>query len=287
MHFKYLTPNTIPQAMALLARHKTRATVMAGGTDLVVKMRSRAIDPAYVVDLSNIPGLDFIDFNPRDGLNIGALASIRALETSTLVGKQYPVLQSAAHQLASPAIRNMATLGGNLCNASPSADMAPGLIALAAKARIAGPEGETFMPLEEFFSGPGKTALKAGQVLVGIQVPASQASMQAVYLKHARSSIELAVVGVAAGVILDSDGRSCKDVRIVLGAVAPTPMRARKAEAALLGKKLDDKAIVEAAEIAAGEARPISDVRASADYRTEMVRVFTGRALRVAAGIAS
>lgn len=118
-------------------------------------------------------------------------------------------------------------------------------------------------------------------------MPASQASMQAVYLKHARSSIELAVVGVAAGVILDSDGRSCKDVRIVLGAVAPTPMRARKAEAALLGKKLDDKAIVEAAEIAAGEARPISDVRASADYRTEMVRVFTGRALRVAAGIAS
>jgi len=180
----------------------------------------------------------------------------------------------------SVAVRNQGTLGGNLCNAAPSAEMAPSLIGLSAKAKIVGPEGERIVPLEDFFKGPGLTVLKKGELLVEIQVPDPSLGVRGVYLKHSiRGSIDLAIVGVAVIGDFEPKGNTCQDVKIVLGAVAPTPMRARGAEELLRGKKIKNGLIEESAEKASAESRPISDVRASEWYRREMVKVLTRQGL--------
>ena len=177
------------------------------------------------------------------------------------------------------AIRNMGTIGGNLCHASPAADTAPSLIGLGATVKIVGPAGKRTVALEDFFTGPGQTVLQRGEMAVEIQVPSMPRHTQGVYLKHSiRGTADLAIVGVA--VIATLDGERCQNVKIVLGAVAPTPMRARNAEEVLEGKEIDDALIENAAQAAADESRPITDVRASADYRKEMVKVFTRWAIK-------
>jgi carbon-monoxide dehydrogenase medium subunit len=176
------------------------------------------------------------------------------------------------------AIRNVATIGGNLCNAAPSADTAPALIGLSAKGKVVGPAGEKLVPLEEFFTGPGCIVCEPGELLVEVQVPVPPPGTKGVYLKHGRSAIDLATVGVAVIMTLEP-GVVCRDVKIVLGAVAPTPMRAKKAEEILRGKKVEPVLIEKSAQVAADEARPITDVRASAEYRKEMVKVYTRRAI--------
>ena len=278
MRFNYLEPATIKEAVSLLSKYDGKARAIAGGTDLLVQIRGKTIKPEYVVDIGYIPGLDYINYDEKQGLSIGALATIRAIEKSDKLCRIYPVISQAAGLLGSVAIRNVATIGGNLCNAAPSADTAPPLIGLSARARIIGPGGERLVSLEDFFTGPGETVLKAGELLLEIQVPVPPPGTRGVYLKHGRSAVDLATVGVAVVMALESGG-VCRDVKIVLGAVAPTPMRAKKAEGVLRGKKVEPALVEEAAQVASGEAQPITDVRASAEYRKEMVKVFTRRAI--------
>lgn len=278
MRFNYLEPATIEEAVSLLGKYDGKAKVVAGGTDLVVQIREKLIAPEYVVDIGYISGLDRIDYDETQGLRIGALATIRAIEKSSKICQVYPAIAQSAGLLGSVAIRNVATIGGNLCNAAPSADTAPALIGLAAKGKIIGPDGEKIVSLEEFFTGPGCIVCEPGELLVEIQVPVPSPGTRGVYLKHGRSAIDLATVGVAVIMTMEP-GAVCRDVKIVLGAVAPTPMRARKAEEVLRGKKVEPALIEKSAQAAADEARPITDVRASAEYRKEMVKVYTRRAI--------
>jgi len=280
MRFEYIEPVTIQEAVSSLMKYDGKAKVIAGGTDLVVQMRQKVVKPEVVVDISHIPGLDYIRFDAKQGLKIGALSTIRSLEKSEELRQKCPVISAAAGWLGSVAVRNQGTLGGNLCNAAPSAEMAPSLIGLSAKAKIVGSEGERVVPLEDFFKGPGLTVLKKGELLVEIQVPDPSPGVRGVYLKHSiRGSIDLAIVGVAVIGDFEPKGNTCKDVKIVLGAVAPTPMRARGAEELLRGKKIKNGLIEESAEKASAESRPISDVRASEWYRKEMVKVLTRQGL--------
>ena len=281
MRFEYIEPTTIQEAISSLVKYDDRAKVIAGGTDLLVQMREKTIRPDYVVDITNIPGLDYINYDEKQGLSIGALTTIRSLEKSAELRMKYPVISLAASKLGSVAIRNLGTLGGNLCNAAPSAEMVPALIGLSANAKIVGPGGERIVPLENLFTGPGTTLLKKGEILVEIQVPIPSPNTKGIYLKNSiRGSIDLAVVGVAVITTLESKNKVCKDIKIVLGAVAPTPMRACNAEEVIRGKRMDENLIEKSAEVASSEAKPITDVRASAWYRTEMVKVLTRQALR-------
>jgi len=283
MRFEYLEPESVEKVVSLLSKYGSEAKIIAGGTDLVAQMRDKAIKPGYVIDIGCIPGLDYIDYDKKQGLRIGALTSIRALEISAELRQRYPVISQAASQLGSVAIRNIGTIGGNLCNAAPSAETAPALIVLSATAKIVGPDGERVVALDDFFTGPGSTVLQNGELLVEIQVPLVPPNTKGVYLKHSiRSTIDLAIVNVAVVLTLESEYEVCKDIKLVLGAVAPTPMRTRKAEQILRGKKVDETLINETARVASDEVRPISDVRASAEYRKQMVEVLTRRAIREA-----
>ena len=277
---RYFQPESLEEAIKLLRRYGAKAKIMAGGTDLVYLLKAEKVTPQYIISINFIPGLDRIEM--RDGgMRLGARVNLNALLESPEVKEKFPCLIDAILPFASTQIRNMATVGGNLCHAAPSADMAPPLIVLGTKAEIAGPRGKRSIPLEDFFVGPNRTVLKPNEMLVSLRLPNPPPGSGSCYFKHAiRGAMEIAFVGVAAYVRL-KDGR-CDDVRIALGAVAPTPMRASEAERALKGKELTDEAIVRSAELAAQECRPISDVRCSAEYRREMVKVFTRRAINLA-----
>jgi len=279
-HFNYLTPKTIEDARSLLSRYKGEARVIAGGTDLMVLMKNRDITPAYIIDLEAIPGLNYIRYDGK-GLKIGALTTIHDIESSPVVRENFPVLADAARQMGSPQIRNMATVAGNLCRAAPSADMAPPLIGLGAKAKIVGPSGERVIGLEEFFVGPGESVLQSNEILAEIQVPNPPPHTRGIYLKtSARAAVGIAFAGVAVIVTLDAKHTSITDAKIVLGAVAPTPIRATQAEDILNGKTIEENLIEKAARAAAEAAKPISDIRSSAEYRKEMVKVLVTRAIR-------
>jgi carbon-monoxide dehydrogenase medium subunit len=201
----------------------------------------------------------------------------------TVIRERFGGLWTACSKIGTPQIRSMGTLGGNLCNASPSADSAPPLIAFRAVVKVIGVNGERSLPLEEFFLGPGRTALLNEEMLVEIDVPCLPPRSGLVYVKlPARTAIDIAAVGVAVCITLDAKNETCHDVRIVLGAVAPTPVRARRAEETMMAEKINDPVIQKAAQIASEESRPISDVRSSATYRTEMVKVLVKQAIRQA-----
>lgn len=276
--FEYFEPTTLTETVALLGQYNGRASVLAGGTDLLVEIKEKIRRPDYVVNIKRLPGLDQLSYDELTGLTIGALVTTRAVETSPLVLTHYPALAQAASELGSIQVRNRATVAGNICRASPSADTPPPLIAAGASVRLFGPAGERVILLEDFFTGPGQTVRAKDELLVEINAPPPPPHTGRLYLKHGRRrAMELATVGVAVSLTLDQD--RCQEARIVLGAVAPTPMRARQAETALTGAVIDGRLIEMAAQTAMNESRPISDVRSSAGYRREMVRVLTGRAL--------
>lgn len=226
MRFEYLEPTSIQEAIALFERYDGKAMVMAGGTDLLVQMRKKTIRPGYVIHIGNIRGLDDIRYDKQEGLKIDALTTIRALGKSSEVQGRYPVISQAAGQLGSIAVRNMATLGGNLCNAAPSAETAPALIALSARARIVGPEGERLVLVEDFFTGPGSSILGKGEILTEIQVPVPKPHTGAGYFSHSmRGTIDLAIVGVSALITLKPREEVCEEVKVVLAAVAPASYR--------------------------------------------------------------
>jgi len=276
--FEYFEPATLGEAVTLLARYSGRAQPLAGGTDLLVELKEQLRRADCVINLKKITGIGGLSFHAREGLRIGALVTAREIEVSPTLIEHYPSLVQAARELGSIQVRNRATIVGNVCRASPSADTLPPLIADGAQVVIHGGGGDRLVALEDFFTGPGKTVLKPEELVTEIRVPAPAPRTGKVYLKHGRrKAMELATVGVAVSL-------SASEIRIVLGAVAPTPIRARRAEELLRGKTLNDVLIEKAAEAAAGESAPISNVRASAGYRRDMVRVLTRRALQQALG---
>ncbi|MBI3075785.1 MAG: xanthine dehydrogenase family protein subunit M [Deltaproteobacteria bacterium] len=280
MSSEYFRPSSIQEATRILEAQGKQAKVLAGGTDLVVLYRAGKVRPASVVSLNAIPGLNQLELTNK-GLHLGALVTHQALLTTPEVVGRYSALADSARQFAGVQIRNLGTVGGNLCHASPSADMAPPLLVLNARAEIAGPKGTRVVELDQFFLGPNQTVLQPGEILAGLEVPAPGPASASIYLKQAvRGAMEIAMVGVAVGLSM-ANGR-CREVRIALGAVAPTPFRAREAEGLLKGQELTPELMLRAGEAAAREARPISDVRCSAEYRREMVKVFTRRALEQA-----
>jgi len=279
MEFEYLQPKTLKEALALLAQYGKDAKLLAGGTDLMLKMDANVIKPKYVIDISGIRELNNIEPDGKNGLRIGSLATINDVAKSPLVKKEAPILAQAAGLLGSMAIRNVATLGGNICNAAPSAENAPPLLCLLATVKIIGPKKERVVPLEEFFTGPGTTILATNEILAEFLIPGMKPNGRGVYLKHSqRGSIDLSTVGVGM-LAFFNDQRKCEDIRIALGAVAPIPIRARKAEEVVKGKVLDEALAEVAAEAAAEDSCCITDVRSSEEYRTDMVKVFTKRAL--------
>ncbi len=282
--FEYFEAQTIEEAVSLLSKYGDKAKVLAGGTDLIVMMNQRTIIPKYIINVGCIADLNYIRFDDEEGLKIGALTTIRDIEQSPQLQSRYRLICQAASQMASIGIRNVATVGGNLCNAVPSADMAPPLIALSAVAKVVSSAGERIILLEDFFTGPGTTVLGTDELLTEIQVPNLPAHTAGVYLKLGAKGLgDLATVGVAAVITLGSVDGGCADVKVVLGAVAPTPMRARQAEAVLKGKKIDEELTIKAAQSASDESSPIDDVRASAEYRREMVKVLARDAIKQAA----
>lgn len=274
----YFQPETVTEAMSLLVRYGEEAKILAGGTDLLVLMRSRSVVPKCVVDITGLPGLDYIKKEKTDTLKIGALATLRAVELSDLVKEEYPLLNEAVTRMANTQIRNMATVVGNICRASPSADTAPPLLALEASVEISGPDESRIVPLESFFTGPGETILKPSEMVTEILVPKLRTNTGTAFLRATRVAADLAKVS-AASVVMVEDG-TCKVARIALGGVAPTPIRARNSEDLLMGNKLDDRVIEEAASLAVEESKPISDVRSTEEYRREICKVLVSRAIK-------
>ncbi len=279
--FEYHSPKSLGEAVELLERYGGEAVPLAGGTDLIVKMKQRLMEPKHVVNLKGIEGLDGIEDGP-DGMRIGALTKLRTLERSGLIRERLPVLHDAVRALGSVQVRNMATLGGNLCNASPCADTAVALLALDAVAHMAGPEGERSVPLEGFFEGPGLTVLGPGEILTGVQVPKPKPGTGTSFMKIGRTSLDIATVSVAAALTL-SDG-VVDHCRVALGSVAPTPLRVPNVERFLVGKRLTEDVLNETAEMVSRTIRPITDIRGTAEYRREASKALTVDALTRAAG---
>ncbi len=277
--FEYAQPSSLDEALSLFAQYQKEARALAGGTDLIPQVKGReTAAPRIVVDLKKITGLDGISYDAGKGLTIGALATITSVERSPVIREHYPMLADALTTMASPQVRNRATITGNICSAVPSADSAPTLLAMEAVVKAVSKKGERLIPVTQFFTAPRQTVLAPDELVTEIRIPAPPLKSCGVYLKLSpRKSMDLAVVGVAAFVV--RDGEKCKDVRIALGAVAPTPIREPRAESALRGKNLTDAAIEEAAGAASSECRPIDDHRGAREYRCDMVYVLTRRAL--------
>lgn len=281
--FDYLVAESLEDASKKAAEHGAVARIMAGGTDLIIPMKDHAVkpEPEYLIDIKKVEGLDYLEYDEEEGLKVGALTTLRTLEFSPMVKEKYPAVAYAAKSIASTQIRTKGTMVGNICNASPSCDSGPIVVATDAKILVEGVNGKKEIPGTEFFKGVKKTALEPGDIVTGIVFPPLAENQKAVYIKHAvRKAMDLAIVGVA--VVLTVEDGICKDARIALGAVATTPIRAPKAEAVLMGKELTEDVIEEAAQAAMDSCSPISDIRASKEYRSAMVKVFTKRAIKQA-----
>ena len=275
---EYFEPKSIDEALSLLIKHGAEAKVIAGGTDVMVDIKYKE-EPGCLVNIKKIPGLDRIQEN-GGSLRVGPLVTIRDIETNSLVRGRLPVFWEACHQFASLQIRNTATVGGNICRASPSGETLAPLLVLEAKAKLAFADGERTEAFNSFFQGPGKTTLGSKGLLTEIEVPYPAPGSRSVYLKHAvRGAMDIAMVGVAVLITPDGAKNNLQDVRIGLGAVAPTPIRATRTEAMLRGKALTKALIKEAAATAASESSPISDQRSSAEYRRWIVEALTRNGL--------
>ncbi len=280
--FDYVAPRTIKTAVEALAA-RGRGKVLAGGTDLLIGMKLGGTSPATVVDVKGLPGACDLEFNRTRGVAIGPAVTMRQAERSDRLWKTWTAIAEGASLVGSVQIRNRATLVGNLCNAAPSADSVPGLILHRATVRIAGPKGRRSVSAEKFLRGPGRTALKSGELVTAVVAKPPPARTGSAYARHTmREAMDIAVVGVGSLVTRAARTGVCEDVRIVLGAVGPTPIRALKAEALLKGEKPSEDLIEAAAEAAMKAARPISDVRASAEFRRDIVGVLTRRTLTTA-----
>ncbi len=276
--FEYFAPSTLEEALDLLSKFGKDAKVLAGGTDLIVKMKMRVYEPKYIINIKRIKGLNYIEEDKKE-VRIGALTTWRQLEKSDIIRKNFPALYDAVKVMAGVQIRNMATIGGNLCNASAAADGAPPLLVYDAKVKLVSKSGEKIVPLTEFFTGPGKTVMRPDELLVEIIVPKAEPGTGSAFIKVARTAMDLAKISAATAVRVE-DG-IIKWVRIAIGSAAPTPIRARKTEEALLGKQFTQEVIRENVKIVAEEISPIDDVRSTAKYRRLVSKVIVEDALLI------
>ena len=298
--FDYLKPKTLEEALSLLNQQGKKAKLIAGGTDVIVLIKQKTMAPDILISLRGIPGLDQIQYNGT--LRIGALVTHRAIEKSEVIRKEFSALADAADVLGSIQIRNVATIGGNICTAAPSADTATPLLVLGTQVKIKSLKEEKTVPIEEFFTGPGETILKKGEIVTELVMPKPLPHTGSAYWKlQRRLALDLPILGVSTLLSLDKgtiscsdmlctvspissilhtmeqDELVCKEVRIALGVAAPTPIRALKAESLLRGKKISDELLEEVAETAAKEAQPRDTIRGEAWYRRDMIRVLVKR----------
>ena len=283
MHrFEYLAPETLDEAVTLLKERGDGVKLLAGGTDLLVHMKEAGLHPSAVVSLHAVPHLNYLQFDEANGLRIGAQVDMAAIAGEPVVQERYAALADGAGLVGSVQTRNMATIGGNVANAAPSADTTPPLSVFDAVAEVLGPNGERDIAIDELFAGPGENTLANDEVLVAMKVPAPPARTGSVYQRHTpRKIMDIAAVGVAIRLSLAEDG-AIAEARICLGAVGPTIFRVPDAEGAITGQAPTDELFDRAAELARAAAKPISDVRGSADFRRHLVGVMTKRCLDIA-----
>jgi carbon-monoxide dehydrogenase medium subunit len=277
--FEYLRPNTIPEAIAMLQQHGEAAKILSGGQSLIPMMKLRLARPAILIDINRIPGLSHIK---EEGgyLKIGGLTREAELEVSPLLRSKYPILADTTHVIADPQVRNLATVGGNLAHGDPANDHPATMIALGAQVVANGPKGERVIPIDNFFVSLFTTALKPDEILTEIRVPVPPPRSAGAYLKLERKVGDFATAAVAVQVTLDENG-ACQKVGMGLTNVGATPIKARKAEDFLRGKKLDDAAIAQAAQLAAEEAEPSADLRGPVEYKKGLVKELAKRALQL------
>jgi carbon-monoxide dehydrogenase medium subunit len=280
--FEYLAPNSLEEALAVLRDRGDGVKLLAGGTDMLVQMKEAALHPPTVVSIHAVPELRRLEFDESKGLQIGAGVDMGTIASDPVIRRRYTALAEGAGVLGSVQTRNMATLGGNICNAAPSADTSPPVVVFDGIAEIVRAQGSREALVESLWSGPGKTLLSNDEIVVSFRLPAPPPHTGSVYQRHTpRKIMDIAVVGVGIRLTMD-DGGSIADARIALGAVAPTVIRAHDAEEWLVGKTPSGDLFARAAELAQEAARPISDVRGSADFRHYLVGVMTKRCLQVA-----
>lgn len=283
MRFELLQPRELQQALKLKNIYGDKAKVMAGGTDLIVLMKDQKLMAETVLSLGGIRNLNFIRLEEGRGVTLGALATHGAVAASPIIQEKFPDLAEACAQVGAVQIQNLGTVCGNLCNASPAADAAPPLLLLDAILTLASTRGERSVSIHDFFLGPRRTVLRADEILKEIFIPQPAGRRGATYIKLGqRKAMEIAIVGVGVAVHLNGSDRDVTECRIAMASVAPTPLRARKGEEILKGQEISDHLIEEAAEVAAEEASPISDVRAGRQYRLDMIRVLCRRATHAA-----
>jgi CO/xanthine dehydrogenase FAD-binding subunit len=274
--FEYLKPASLNEALAMLDQYGDKAKLVAGGTDVMVQWKKKIISPEYLISLRNVPELHSIEYDGN--LKIGGATTHRALEVSNIIHDHFPVITDAVTSLGSVQVRNSATIGGNICNAAPSADTAPPLLVLDTVVHVAASQGERMAPLTEFFSGPSKTILTSKEIVTHFFIPKPLPRTGMAYWKHTRrKAMDLPILGVAALISFEEDGLTCKKARVALGVAAPTPMRAGQAEAFLEGKKIDAATLEEAGKIASQEATPRTTIRGSEWYRREIISVLVRR----------
>ncbi len=278
--FDYRVPTSLKEAVALLDHRELRARPMAGGTDLLVQLRSGRMEIDILVDIKRISETSHLSYDSTEGLTIGAALPCYRLYEDRQIQNLYPALVDSASLIGGVAVQGRATIGGNLCNSAPSGDFLPTLIVLGASCRIVGPRGERMVSAEQFCTGPGSNVLERGELLVSIQVPPPGANSGARYLRFIpRNEMDIAVVGVGARVDLGEDHQRIASARIALGAVAPTPLLVREASDFLAGKGVSEATFSQASALAREAARPITDMRGSIAYRQHLVGVLVKRAL--------
>ena len=275
--FEYLEPKTVEEAVKMLSDFGHKGVVLAGGTDLLIAMKRREINPQYVVNIKSITDLDYIQYHHEAGLRIGAVKTHSAIANSPVVRDKFDLLATASNKIGTPQVRNMGTIGGNICKAGPSQDTPPALLVLDARVRLVSLNGNRIVPMDEFFVGPFKTVLQETELLTEIQIP-NPPPVSAGCYKWATKTVVVdeTLVGVAVLMSLDHADGVCAELKIALGSVAPTPMRARRAEEVLRGKRIDDKLIEQTAQVAAEETEP----RSRADYRRKMSKVLVREAIK-------
>ncbi len=280
-NFAYLRPENISEAIKMKEEYGDNARYWAGGTDLLVLLKKNKLNLDYCIDLSFLSDLEYINKN-EDTVTIGALTRVVSVERSEVFSGKLEIVRQAAAELATPGIRTTATIGGNLCHAAPSADMAPPLLALDSEFKLVGSSGDRWVKGEEFFLHVNKTVLKDNEILAEVSVPIPGNNTATCFLKHGRTVVDIAIVNMAMSMTKDDEGKII-DIKIVYGAVAPTPVRMKSAEAMVLGKSLsemDVDFIERVADSVADEVKPITDVRSTSEYRREISRVLAERALK-------
>lgn len=281
-HFNYHRATNLKDSLNLLAKYRDDYKIICGGQSLLILMRQGLVAPAHLIDIKRVQELSHIDYDRKNGLTIGAATTHREIERSPKIAKHYPVLTEMEKNLASIQTRNWGTIGGNLAHGDPAGDPAPILIALNAEVKLASAEKERVLSLEEFYFDIFETALEEGELLTEIHVPVIPEKTAAAYEKFNIIKNHQGIVSVAVSVTLEEGGSDCKDARIVLGAAAPIPLRAKGAEQILIGKKIDAKLLGDVAEKASAECDPVSDIHATEEYRRNLVKALTARVAKKA-----